>query len=100
IKLFSPSPEEYYQIFSGVTRGFGLTLDDDVFDFVVDRLSHDFGLAYYQPKFICEQALEACKCHGIAPQLTRERAAEALANLYFDIEDGQNVETGGGFNQP
>ncbi|HVC53885.1 MAG TPA: hypothetical protein VND87_17835 [Stellaceae bacterium] len=100
IKLFSPTPEEYYEIFSGVARAYGLPLDDDVFDFVVDRLSREFGLAYYQPKFICEQAIEACKCYGIVPQLTRERAAEALANLYFDIEDGQNAETGGGFNQP
>ena len=31
-----------------------------VFDFVVDRLtvSGEFGLGYYQPKFICKQVVE------------------------------------------
>lgn len=89
IKLFSPTREEYRAIFDGVARAYGLTVEDDVFDFIVERLEREFGLAYYQPKFICEQAVEACKCFGDTPQLTRERAAEALANLYFDIEDAQ-----------
>ncbi len=92
IKLFSPSRVEYHQIFDAVTRAYGLTLDDEVFDFVVQRLIREFGLAYYQPKFICEQVVEACKCFGLTPQLTKERAAEALANLYFDIEDAQTGE--------
>lgn len=92
IKLFSPSRSEYHQIFEGVASKYGLTLDEDVFDFVVKRLAGDFGLAYYQPKFICEQAVEACKCFGLSPQLTIERATEALANLYFDIEDAQTGE--------
>lgn len=92
IKLFSPTREEYRQIFSAVVKHYGLALPDEVFDFVVERLDHRFGLAYYQPKFICEQVIEACKCYGIPPQLTTERAGEALANLYFDIEDARDGE--------
>ncbi len=92
IKLFAPTIDEYHQIFSAVARSYGLILADDVFDFIVERLIREFGLAYYQPKFICEQVIEACKCFGLPPQLTRERAAEALANLYFDIEDAQDGE--------
>ena len=93
IKLFSPSREEYRQIFDSVARAYGLELTDEVFDFVVERLtvSGKFGLAYYQPKFICEQATETCKCFGLRPQLTKELAAEALSNLYFDIEDQQDT---------
>ena len=93
IKLFSPSREEYRQIFNGVARAYGLELIDEVFDFVVERLTvrGKFGLAYYQPKFICEQATETCKCFGLRPQLTKELAAEALANLYFDIEDHKDT---------
>jgi predicted ATPase with chaperone activity len=93
IKLFSPSREEYRQIFDSVARAYGLELIDEVFDFVVERLtvSGKFGLAYYQPKFICEQATETCKCFGLRPQLTKELAAEALSNLYFDIEDQQDT---------
>ena len=68
-------------------------MTDEVFDFVVERLmvSAKFGLAYYQPKFICEQVVETCKCYGVRPQLTKEFAAEALANLYFDIEDARDL---------
>jgi hypothetical protein len=93
IKLFSPTREEYRQIFSAVASVYSLELDDDVFDFVVERLtvSGKFGLAYYQPKFICEQVVETCKCFNLRPQLTKELAAEALANLYFDIEDQQDA---------
>jgi len=94
IKLFAPSREQYRQLFDSVASVYGLQLIDDVFDFVVERLTVNgkFGLAYYQPKFICEQAVEACKCHHLRPQLTKELAAEALANLYFDIEDATDSE--------
>jgi hypothetical protein len=94
IKLFAPSHEEYRRIFDGVAKGHGLILDDDVFDFLIERLtvSGQFGLAYYQPKFICDQAVETCKCLGLQPQLTKQLAAEALANLYFEIADAQDTE--------
>ena len=92
IKLFAPSPEEYRQIFEDVAYVNSLELVDDVFDFVVERLtvSGKFGLAYYQPRFICEQVVETCKCFNQRPRLTKELAAEALANLYFDIEDAKD----------
>ena len=87
IKLFSPSRDEYRRIFDGVAKSHGLVLTDDVFDFVVERLrAGNFELAYYQPRFICDQVLEACKCFNLPPRLTTELAAEALSNLYFDIE--------------
>jgi len=88
IKLFEPTREEYRQIFDGVAKARALSLTDDVFDFVVERLrGGGFGLAYYQPRFICDQVVEACKCFNTPPNLTQELVAEALANLYFDIED-------------
>jgi len=88
IKLFEPTREEYRQIFDGVAKSRALTLSDDVFDFVVERLrGGGFGLAYYQPRFICDQVVEACKCFNMPPELTEELVAEALSNLYFDIED-------------
>jgi hypothetical protein len=94
IKLFAPNREEYRRIFEDVAYVYSLELVDDVFDFVVDRLtvSGKFGLAYYQPKFICEQVVETCKCFNLRPQLTKQLAAEALANLYFDIEDSTDSQ--------
>jgi hypothetical protein len=81
--------DEYCRIFEEVAKSRGLALDDGVFEFVVERLrAGQFGLAYYQPRFICDQVVEACKCYNMPPGLTKELAAEALANLYFDIEDG------------
>ena len=88
IKLFEPTRDEYRQIFDGVAKSRALTLTDQVFDFVVERLrGGGFGLAYYQPRFICDQVVEACKCFNMPPHLTEELVAEALSNLYFDIED-------------
>src|SRR5215472_14642890 len=94
IKLSAPSRAEYRQIFDNIARGFGLQLIDEVFDFVVERLTvaGQFGLAYYQPKFICEQVVETSRCFNLRPRLTKELAAEALANLYFDIEDAQDSQ--------
>jgi hypothetical protein len=95
IKLLAPSPEDYQRIFDRVARAYGLVLSEDVFNFMVERLTGngEFGLAYYQPKFICDQVVEACKSFGLRPKLTKELAAEALANLYFDIENVQDAET-------
>jgi len=97
IKLFAPSRDEYRQIFDGVAKSRGLVVSDEVFDFVVERLSRhsQHGLAYYQPRFICDQVVEACKSFKQPPQLTIEMAAEALSNLYFDIADAADQEITG-----
>ena len=51
-----------------------------------------FGLAYYQPRFICDHVLETCKSFELPPRLTIELAGEALANLYVDIEEARGAE--------
>ncbi len=86
IKLFEPTREEYHQIIVAVTRSFGLAFSEDVFDYVVEMLV-PFGLAYYQPRFICGHVVETCKSFKYPLELTKELAGEALANLYVDIAD-------------
>lgn len=86
IKLFSPNVEEYYAIFDSIATSYGLALTGEIFEYVIGRL-RQVGLAYYQPKFICEHVVEACRCLKLPPQLTEELAAEALANLYFNIAE-------------
>jgi energy-coupling factor transporter ATP-binding protein EcfA2 len=93
IKLFEPTIGEYRQIFDGVSRARGLDLADEVFDYVVEKLT-PFGLAYYQPRFICDHVVETCKSFKFPPVLTRELAAEAMANLYVDLEDARANEAG------
>jgi energy-coupling factor transporter ATP-binding protein EcfA2 len=89
IKLSAPARDEYRRLFEVAASKHGLTLNDAVFDFVIDLLTrrHDFGLAYFQPNFICEQVVQVCQSVGVPPLLTRELAEEALANLYVQIED-------------
>lgn len=94
IKLSDPTVSEYRQIFDAVRHGRGLEIDDGVFDYVVEMLA-PFGLAYYQPRFICDHALEACRSFKLPAQLTKDLAGEALANLYVDIEDARAAEHGG-----
>ena len=53
------------------------------YSFVLDRLSetHNSPLAYFQPQFIVDQVVSACRYDGGAPHLSIERAEQALANL-------------------
>jgi len=82
IRLYAPTRDEYRQIFEGVGRASHLEFADGVVDHIADILDRGgFELAYYQPKFICSQAVEACDAFGLPHVLTEELAAEALANL-------------------
>jgi hypothetical protein len=92
IKLFSPTRGEYWQIFEAVARSYGLVLTEPVFNLVVERLDKPFGLAYYQPKFICQQVIESCRSFGRPIALTKEGALAALSNLYYDIEDARDEQ--------
>ena len=92
IKLFSPTRSEYWQIFEAVARGYGLTLTEPVFDLVLGKLEKPFGLAYYQPKFICQQVVESCRSFNRPLTLTTENALAALCNLYYDIEEARGEE--------
>ena len=89
IKLFAPDLAEYCAIFAAEAERRGLTLADGVVDYAVALLTEkgDFGLAYFQPKFVCEQAAEMCQSFGLPPVVTRELTAEALSNLYVQIAD-------------
>ena len=86
IKLFDPNREQYHAVFTAVAKSRGLTFDEEVFDYVVEMLG-SYGLANFQPGFICNHVLETCKSFNLAPQMTKELAGEALANLYVDIEE-------------
>jgi hypothetical protein len=68
-----------------------LGLIDEIFEFVIDSLNGRFDLAYYQPGFICEQVIEACKAFNLLPQLSKEMVAEALTNLYFDLQGSEDT---------
>jgi hypothetical protein len=87
IQIHPPGPQEYQRIFHATAKSLGLTLPDDVFDFIVHTLTTrgKFELAGFQPKFICEQVAEFCRSFDIPPIVTRDLAFEAMANLYVQI---------------
>lgn len=87
IKLYEPTQDEYRRIFNGIARGSGLELTDDIFDVIIHQLTveNNYALAYYQPKFICDQVVAACKYEGVPPRFSPELVVEALSNLYVQI---------------
>ncbi len=96
IRMFAPSIEEYRDIFIDTAASRGLSITEDVFQFIVHQLTgrRAHGLAYFQPRFICEQVLQVCRCFGIPPAITRDLAAEALGNLYVDTGPDPSESSG------
>jgi hypothetical protein len=92
MKLYAPTRAEFVKLFESEAGFRGLDVPGPILDFVVQALTSpgSFGLAYFQPRFICEQVMEACRAFDLEPRLTRELAAEALSNLYLQIEDGRD----------
>lgn len=90
LQMLGPTLAEYRQIFDRAAAAAGLVLTGAAFDYVVAQLTRDarFALASFQPKFICEQAAQVCRCFRLAPELTVKLAADALENLYVGIGAG------------
>jgi hypothetical protein len=89
IKLYAPTEEEYLDLFETEAASCGLTIAPGVLGFIVRALTGPakFGLAYFQPKFICDQVLQSCRAFNLDPCLTKDLAVEALSNLYVQIEN-------------
>ena len=89
LEIQGPSLQDYRKVFDLVCNARSLELSDEMVGFVVDQLLHDkhVELAFYQPKFICDQVIAACKFEGIEPKLTKAKVADALDNLYVNTAD-------------
>ncbi len=95
LEVGGPTPDEFRRIFRLVAKAFGLEVTDEIIDFVVHhlRVEHDFPLASYQPKFLCDQVLSACKFEGITPQFRTDLVAMALGNLFTRDTPGYQPAT-------
>jgi hypothetical protein len=83
LEIGTPSPDDYRLIFRAVSRTLGLEAADEVIDYVMMKL-HELGdvpFAGYQPKFIVDQVVAACKFEGIQAQYRPEFVDMAIANL-------------------
>ena len=91
LKTVGPSIENFRAIFDVVSDQRGLTLPDDIFHLVLAELrDRGAGLACYQPKFIADQVVAACKYHGVEPVYRPDLVVDALSNLYVVENDGDS----------
>ena len=87
IELSGPNKEEYRALFFASAKSHGLTITDETFDYILERLqAENHDLAYFQPHFLCEQVSQICDCFAAPREFTRELADEALENLYVDLK--------------
>jgi hypothetical protein len=63
IEVGAPTVEVYMAIFDKECERQGLTLPNDAFEFIVNKITieKELGLANYQPKFIVDQVVATCR---------------------------------------
>lgn len=87
IELFGPTFDEYREIFKQVAEDAGMEIPEDILIFVIDQLElqDSLHLGFYQPKFITDHVVAACKFLDVPPRFSRELITEALNNLYLNF---------------
>jgi hypothetical protein len=83
IEVGAPSLDDYRRIFEKQCAGNGLTLSNEVFDYIVGKLKYEKKLdfASYQPKFIVDQVVATCRFMGQPPRFEPQYIDYALNNL-------------------
>ncbi|MBO0332471.1 AAA family ATPase [Sneathiella sp. CAU 1612] len=101
LETVGPTRDQYFQIFKMVGKSRGLEFTEEILDTIIEELqvNNSFDLACYQPKFIVEQIIAACKYQGADPYVSRELVVDALKNLYTSSAKGAGktaAKSGGG----
>ena len=86
LEVDCPSVELFKNIFSGVAIDSGFEVKDEMFDYILSEIlcKGNNTLACYQPKFIIDQIVSACKYEEIPPILRRDLIDRAIGNLFAD----------------
>ncbi len=90
LETIGPNRDQYFEIFKIVASSRGLEMTEEILKVVIDELQvkNSFDLACYQPKFIVDQVIAACKYKGVAPVFSKELVTDALKNLYTSSAQG------------
>jgi hypothetical protein len=93
IEIGAPSLENYRRIFLKECEPHGLTLPEEVFDYIVHKIKHgkQLDLAAYQPRFILDQVVASCRFMGIPPQFERRFIDYAVDNLRVNRGTAPNL---------
>ncbi|MFQ6007017.1 MAG: hypothetical protein ACE5OQ_16125 [Woeseia sp.] len=83
VRIKRPSPVNYGMAFRKLCETNGLAYDDSVVSFVMDKIQNVLGqpLSFYQPRFIVEQIVAACKYDGKKLSWDRDMVVDALDNI-------------------
>lgn len=83
IEVGAPSLERFRRIFEEECRRHGITLPDDIFAKIVDKITREKGVEFaaYQPRFIVDQVVATCRFMGQAPHLEARFIDYAVDNL-------------------
>jgi SpoVK/Ycf46/Vps4 family AAA+-type ATPase len=83
IEVGAPSLERYRRIFEQECKRHGMTLPDDVFGGILDKIRNEKGLdlAVFQPRFIIDQVVATCRFMGETPHLEARFIEYAVDNL-------------------
>jgi len=86
LEIKAPSREEYRRIFRLIAEQRGIEVPDSVASLVIEELqtNNGFMLACYQPRFIVDQVIAACKYLGIPTTFSDELVLDALGNMYVN----------------
>ena len=100
LEMVASDAKQFRDIFETVSAKAGLEVQDQDYQFILEALmTRDDGkLACYQPSFIVEQVLCACKYEDIAPVLRRDLVERAIGNLF--AEPSAPSENSGTIAQP
>ncbi|MBL4741139.1 MAG: hypothetical protein JKY12_09090 [Sneathiella sp.] len=95
LETVGPNKEQYFEIFKIVAASRGLEMTEDILNIVIEELQvkNNFDLACFQPKFIIDQIVSACKYEEVAPVVTEEYVKDALKNLYTSGAKGASKTT-------
>jgi len=93
IEVGAPNHEDYRRIFRTVAEARGLMVRDEMIAYVIIVLTemNDFPLAAYQPGFLVDQILAACKYEGVPAVLTKDLVDRAIENMFTKDTPGFGV---------
>ena len=88
VQVNQPTEEHYRQVFRMLCEKHKVPYDDSVANFAMDKIQNVLNqpLAFYQPRFIVEQIIAACKYEGVPPRMDVDLLIDALDNI--SLEEG------------
>ena len=92
IEIRQPNAEQFRTAFERLCANYNVPYDAGTVNFIIEEIQQRYGqpLSFYQPKFIVDQAVNACRYEGRPMELEAEMVADALRNIstrHIEMED-------------